>query len=880
MPVSVEGGNKLTEIMAHNLKEQRSAGYHPVIPAVDHTSIFCCKVPPRFTMNCPRTSNQERAKWRTECREKLASQSPAAQTAPTSECAHLPPAQSRSCSPQTPHAGPTIFLRHDDRAVAELAPVLVTQNVVCGIRAVISSGYGSMGASGGVAAALRIPAKPGQNPGIPRRVPNFQLTTGPFERGVGSAKARLSTTLATLVQFRQPISIWRETMPRLQVHQQPPRGGLVTRVGQEKFDVIEIHLAQTAKFLKFRVDFLLKPASIDKGFSFLAARSIEERLVGIENSLRTLVLETQHRAQNDSAYAPTAVSKSPKNMASQPLREDSPRSDTEENFEGDTSLLAHSLHAKGIFDKLSLRSLAAPSPRLNAALVSLQKTLKSENEPGAFYDMRFASYGQTPDDSEMPPTQAVLDLLRTAKEKISRMFVEWPIFSEDDFTEKCRNLYFCTTGYSPAHFIIVNSGLYFLFAEQSDTAPEHKAAELRRYSSMCRSNFERALEKLHLLITPSLEACQALLLGAFFAAEFAKPSLCLRLTSTAAQMCQDLGYHRLPAAEVETPQLHNKKILFWGIHALDKALSTRIGRTSIIQDCDISTTLPAYPLNPAFNSWHEISLSWIEFAKFQGRVFSELYTVSALSLPVATREGYARKLAAELHDWQKKECSSLSQSHHKASCIAVLTIIYRAIPPSSDDGSQIFYLECVASARKALELHQVAASRFRVSDKIWSGYIHWTLLYSPFAPFMVVFCEAIATFNFTDLHNLGEFVSSIQPNSGDSEAAVRLYNLCFAFYEVARVYLAESSASTPASGLDNTATVSHIPQSSQGLSEQSNNFSQSSRNAQQLPENFSLAPDTNFLGNLPDNDAFMTWPAENWFLPDQYMMGLFDGDRP
>ncbi|KFY32063.1 hypothetical protein V493_00551 [Pseudogymnoascus sp. VKM F-4281 (FW-2241)] len=56
-----ESGNKLTEIMAHSLKEQQSAGHHPMIPVVDHTSIFCCKMPPR-----------ERAKWRTECREKLA----------------------------------------------------------------------------------------------------------------------------------------------------------------------------------------------------------------------------------------------------------------------------------------------------------------------------------------------------------------------------------------------------------------------------------------------------------------------------------------------------------------------------------------------------------------------------------------------------------------------------------------------------------------------------------------------------------------------------------------------------------------------------------------------------------------------------------------
>ncbi|OBT48994.1 hypothetical protein VE00_00048 [Pseudogymnoascus sp. WSF 3629] len=673
-------------------------------------------------------------------------------------------------------------------------------------------------------------------------------------------------------------------MSRPQAHLQPPGGELVIHVGQEKSDVIGLHHAQTAEFPKFRVDFLLNEKQVG---------GIEERLVGIENTLQTLVLETQKRTPHtDGTYAPTAVSKTTQNMTSLPLPEDSPISHTEENFEGDTSLLAHSLHAKGIFEKLSLRFSATPSPRLNAALISLQKTLKSENEPGTFYDMRFSSYGQTADNSEMPPMQAVLDLLRTAKEKKSRMFLEWPILSEADFTEKCRNLYFCTTGYSPAHFIIVNSGLYFLFAEQSDTAPEHKAAELRRYSSLCRSNFERALEKLHLLITPSLEACQALILGAFFAAEFAKPSLCLRLTSTAAQMCQDLGYHRLPAAEVETPQLHNKKLLFWGVHALDKALSTRIGRTSIIQDCDISTTLPTFPVNPALNSWHEISLSWIEFAKFQGRVFSELYTVSALSLPPVTREDCARKLAAELQEWRKNiaqipfgdalylEDFQMALDSLEIVCYSILTIIYRAIPPSSNDGSQIFYTECVASARKALELHQVAAARFRESDKIWRGYIHWTLLYSPFAPFMVVFCEGIATSNFTDLHNLGEFVSSIQPRSGDSEAAVRLYNLCSAFYEVARVYLAESSSSTPSSGLDNTTTVAHIPQLSQDLSDQGSNFGQSSRNAQQLPGNFSLAPDTNFLGYLPENDAFMTWPAENWFLPDQYEMGFFDGDRP
>ncbi|KFZ19191.1 hypothetical protein V501_00779 [Pseudogymnoascus sp. VKM F-4519 (FW-2642)] len=60
--------------MAHNLKEQRSAGHHPVIPDVDPTPQFsAARCHHAFRMNCPRTSNQERAKWRTECREKLAS---------------------------------------------------------------------------------------------------------------------------------------------------------------------------------------------------------------------------------------------------------------------------------------------------------------------------------------------------------------------------------------------------------------------------------------------------------------------------------------------------------------------------------------------------------------------------------------------------------------------------------------------------------------------------------------------------------------------------------------------------------------------------------------------------------------------------------------
>ncbi|KAH8651600.1 hypothetical protein BGZ60DRAFT_549870 [Tricladium varicosporioides] len=617
--------------------------------------------------------------------------------------------------------------------------------------------------------------------------------------------------------------------------------------------------------------------------------SIEKRLLGIEDSLRTLVLESRKRpAPVDGCDLPTTISKTTQKMPLQPLEGDSHTPDTEANFEGDTSLLAHSLHAKGIFEKLSSRLSSTQSPRLKAALLSLQKTLKSENESGTLNDLRFTSNRKSsPEPSsselEMPPIQAVLDLLRSSNEQIPRMFVEWPIIEQADFTEKCRDLYFCTTRYSPAHFIIVNAGLYYLFTEMSYTIEGHKAAEYLRCALMCRSNLEQSLEKLSLFVAPSLEACQALLFGAYYALEFAKPSVCLRLTATAAQMSQDLGYHRLPVTVAESPQLRDKKLLFWGIHALDKALSLRLGRTSIIQSCDISTTMPASPSDPQFNPWHTISLCWIEFAKLQGRVFDELFTASALSLPTTTRASRARKLAADLQEWREKYAKVGGKFQHHitmvldsldVTCYGVLTIIYRAIPPP--DSSQIFCPDCVASARKALEFHQKAVSRFKANDDAWRSYVNWSILYSPFAPFMVVFCEAIATFNLIDLQSLGEFVSSIQPTPDDSEAAVRLYNLCFAFYEVAQVYFTESAASTPAAAFDETSNVYQMPQTLQNLSEHTSNQLRSSRETQPMANNFSSDPTTSFFGQTPDANAHMTWPAEDWFLSDQYMMGILD----
>jgi len=99
-----------------------------------------------------------------------------------------------------------------------------------------------------------------------------------------------------------------------------------------------------------------------------------------------------------------------------------------------------------------------------------------------------------------------------------------------------------------------------------------------------------------------------------------------------------------------------KKAVFWSMYALDKGLSLQLGRTSILQDYDISTTFTVmYPAEPELHCWHELALSWTEFARFQGRVYTELYTVASVNGSQQVREKQARKLAAELLEWRPRQ---------------------------------------------------------------------------------------------------------------------------------------------------------------------------------------------------------------------------------
>lgn len=72
-----------------------------------------------------------------------------------------------------------------------------------------------------------------------------------------------------------------------------------------------------------------------------------------------------------------------------------------------------------------------------------------------------------------------------------------------------------------------------------------------------------------------------------------------------------------------------------------------------------------------------------------------------------------------------------------------------------------------------------------------------TILFSPFIPFIVLFCHVIETGSTEDLDCLHTFISSLESACQHSSAIARHHDLFQVFYNVAMRYTELKSASTP-----------------------------------------------------------------------------------
>lgn len=482
-------------------------------------------------------------------------------------------------------------------------------------------------------------------------------------------------------------------------------------------------------------------------------------------------------------------------------------------FEGNSSLAAHSAYASAFLETVVSRSAPQVStPKINAALAALRQMVNMQSQPPgtSSKDVPLLNQKSCRDsnlrDLVMPPIEVILPILRQIKENLPLTFAcYFPFLSVDDFIQKCREVYFATEDYSDATFMVVNCGLYHIFLEYSflEESPRIRD-DYQKYIQLCRKNFETVLANLPLLMPARPELIEALTLGAIHAIETSKPSFAWTLTSNAARLCQNLGYHRSSSMSQFSDSEKVKALsLFLCVYCLDKSLSLRLGRASSIQDFDIIITIPEDLGGTRVDEpWRTMYHLWVKTAEIQGKVYEQLYSPAALSRPERERVFCARQLASEMEvavmePFKELERSSrpLSEAEDfliksdEVSRLAILTLIYRAVP-ASGTSTTTFVPECIETARAALESHQACMTRLRESTEAMKcSYLHWSILCSPFVPFIVIFCHVIETSARDDLARLEDFVASLGPNCFLSEAITKLHSLCQVLSNIATLYV-------------------------------------------------------------------------------------------
>jgi hypothetical protein len=220
----------------------------------------------------------------------------------------------------------------------------------------------------------------------------------------------------------------------------------------------------------------------------------------------------------------------------------------------------------------------------------------------------------------------------------------------------------------------------------------------------------------------------------------------------AAQICQTLGYHRLPlfAGPSARPSANrdDRTELIAFAYVLDKGLALRLGRAAAFQDYDILAPSFASIDVAEIDPWELASLFWFRHAQIQGRIYEQLYSSSACALDPEQRTRFALNLADEVKamirdaehvgtilgevqidnddpastDWDA-EGLKFAYLSEMVTYYGTLSLVYRAIP--AEDGTGPFVPECVEAGREALQYHTECMQISKEHPEVQAGYVHW-----------------------------------------------------------------------------------------------------------------------------------------------------------
>ncbi|PHH73144.1 hypothetical protein CDD82_5630 [Ophiocordyceps australis] len=490
-------------------------------------------------------------------------------------------------------------------------------------------------------------------------------------------------------------------------------------------------------------------------------------------------------------------------------------SEDEPAYAGDSVLTAQTAFASDFLENaVRHTALRETNPHVESALANLSHLVAMHKRRSISHGPLFPLQKPLPPGGlskmPMPPVDSVVLLLKHYKTAPPSFFsISLALVGLQDFSPICQKVYFATEEVTDSTFTIVSAMLYTLFMEQHSLTTDPAIRDAyHSYMQMCRVNLETSLANTLLFLSAKIENIQALVLGALYAIDVSRPSVAWHLTCMAAQLCQYAGFHRISAQVNDPPDVQRtKRLLFWHTYTLDNGLGLRLGRSSVINDCDID--IPRVFELHGLGSLEQVSFLpsiWIRISQLQNRIYKELYSPAALESSQEELENRARRIAADCQaaDLEAAKVRESVDDYFKAvnSSEAVgmflkgdevqfqvtLTLVYRVIPAPQGSITR-FCQECLQAARKAMRLHGECINARNVCSYVQSIYVHWHLFFSPFAPFFVIFCYVIETLSVEDLKLLQDFVASLDVARASSLSIQKLQRLCQVMCEVAGLYI-------------------------------------------------------------------------------------------
>ncbi|KAI8675850.1 Fungal-trans domain-containing protein [Fusarium keratoplasticum] len=473
--------------------------------------------------------------------------------------------------------------------------------------------------------------------------------------------------------------------------------------------------------------------------------------------------------------------------------------------EGDSSFGRQALNAIQVAELTSSES--SHSPAVAQQLANLRDMAREHEASGVNRDDYISAPVPATDNLKMrlPPSMFVLAILRVLRERKGVqpiLYYFHGVYDRLQIEKLCRRIYFPLDSVSAAEVTLLNGMLSVVLRELDNIEDsEITSEEITRYQRICESQFQTGLEVYEVMAMPTRENVMILVIGMVHAQIRAKLPLQWSLTSTAARHCLALGYHRehrvsrLPSAEASSVRR-----LFWHIYIADKNLSSRLGRTSIIQDLDVDTGLNAVSDEPGRTPWDQAFASFVEFARIQGKIYDSLYSPAAKKQQPEHRVAVAIDLESQLSTWHANwtkidfseafDYESFAATFGPADIIyySSLTLIHRGT--ASSGSAQDISPACYEAAHQGLQAHLNYYPRLSCSaDHVLSNYAFWIFYYTSFTPFVVTFLHCIAHSDHGDLTLLQEVLSSLEQVGSALDYAEKQLFLCKALFRIAEAFL-------------------------------------------------------------------------------------------